>query len=187
MSVHSPCKALPSSASSLSKEQSHVELELTLLVVLEICPPRDVDLQNRKKEVRANLVALKSQYDSSNYLQATVFLIMNNAAQGILSSLFFKYADTSLKKYSSTVATTFTGIASAALFGHVTTMNFLLGISIEFIYLRIYVSFFSPLAKVKDEQQNGSLELSNSKDTQRLLTAVRQTTRSRFCPDEKGF
>ncbi|RIA04546.1 hypothetical protein BRARA_K01239 [Brassica rapa] len=92
---------------------------------------------------------------------------MNNAAQGILSSLFFKYADTSLKKYSSTVATTFTGIASAALFGHVTTMNFLLGISIEFIYLRIYVSFFSPLAKVKDEQQNGSLELSNSKDTQR--------------------
>ncbi|WZY86655.1 hypothetical protein YC2023_033039 [Brassica napus] len=39
MSVHSPCKALPSSASSLSKEQSHVELELTLLVVLEICPP----------------------------------------------------------------------------------------------------------------------------------------------------
>uniref|UniRef100_M4E8M6 Uncharacterized protein n=1 Tax=Brassica campestris TaxID=3711 RepID=M4E8M6_BRACM len=37
----------------------------------------------------------------------------------------------------------------------------------EFIYLLIYVSFFSPLAKVKDEQQNGSLELSNSKDTQR--------------------
>ncbi|WZY87607.1 hypothetical protein YC2023_044342 [Brassica napus] len=97
--------------------------------------------------------------------RATVFLIMNNAAQGILSSFFFKYADTILKKYSSTVATIFTGIASAALFGHVITMNFLLGISIVFISMH---QFFSPLAKVKDEhQQNGSLELSNAKDTHR--------------------
>lgn len=42
-------------------------------------------------------------------------------------------ADTILKKYSSTVATIFTGIASAALFGHMLTMNFILGISIVFI------------------------------------------------------
>jgi hypothetical protein len=42
-------------------------------------------------------------------------------------------SDTILKKYSSTVATIFTGIASAALFGHTLTMNFLLGISIVFI------------------------------------------------------
>ncbi|NDW60297.1 hypothetical protein G0P98_28070, partial [Yangia sp. PrR004] len=40
--------------------------------------------------------------------RATMFLICNNAAQGILSSFFFKYADTILKKYSSTVATIFT-------------------------------------------------------------------------------
>ncbi|KAH0922698.1 hypothetical protein HID58_022716, partial [Brassica napus] len=39
MSVHSPCKALSSFASSLSKEQSQVELELTLLEALEIYPP----------------------------------------------------------------------------------------------------------------------------------------------------
>ncbi|CAA7036290.1 unnamed protein product [Microthlaspi erraticum] len=39
MSVHSPCKTLPSSASSLSKEQSQVELELRLLEGLEIYPP----------------------------------------------------------------------------------------------------------------------------------------------------
>nr|DAD25449.1 TPA_asm: hypothetical protein HUJ06_026913 [Nelumbo nucifera] len=65
--------------------------------------------------------------------KATMFLICNNAAQGILSSFFFKYADTILKKYSSTVATIFTGIASAALFGHTLTMNFILGISIVFI------------------------------------------------------
>nr|VDC62992.1 unnamed protein product [Brassica rapa] len=107
--------------------------------------------------------------DSFDILQghsrATVFLIMNNAAQGILSSFFFKYADTILKKYSSTVATIFTGIASAALFGHVITMNFLLGISIVFISMH---QFFSPLAKVKDEQQqNGSIELGNAKDAHR--------------------
>ncbi|XP_031274436.1 uncharacterized protein LOC116132897 isoform X1 [Pistacia vera] len=39
MSVHSPCKAPPSSASSLPKEQSQVELELRLLEALEIYPP----------------------------------------------------------------------------------------------------------------------------------------------------
>ncbi|XP_059449261.1 CMP-sialic acid transporter 2 [Corylus avellana] len=138
-----------------------------------------------------NEYALKSQYDTSIYLQnlflygygaifnflgilgtvifqgpssfdilqghskATMLLIANNAAQGILSSFFFKYADTILKKYSSTVATIFTGIASAALFGHTLTMNFLLGISIVFISMH---QFFSSLSKVRDEPQNGKLE-----------------------------
>ncbi|EFH58150.1 hypothetical protein ARALYDRAFT_322000 [Arabidopsis lyrata subsp. lyrata] len=96
--------------------------------------------------------------------RATMFLILNNAAQGILSSFFFKYADTILKKYSSTVATIFTGIASAALFGHILTMNFLLGISIVFISMH---QFFSPLSKAKDEQQNGNLELVDAKDGHR--------------------
>ncbi|KAJ6817830.1 CMP-sialic acid transporter 4-like isoform X1 [Iris pallida] len=88
--------------------------------------------------------------------KATMLLIINNAAQGILSSFFFKYADTILKKYSSTVATIFTGIASAALFGHTLTINFVLGISIVFISMH---QFFSPLAKVKDETPNGTLEM----------------------------
>ncbi|XP_042433331.1 CMP-sialic acid transporter 5-like [Zingiber officinale] len=139
-----------------------------------------------------NEYALKSQFDTSIYLQnlflygygaifnflgiigtaifkgpssfnileghsrATMFLICNNAAQGILSSFFFKYADTILKKYSSTVATIFTGIASAALFGHTLTMNFILGISIVFISMH---QFFSPMAKIKDEAPVGSLEM----------------------------
>nr|CAD1819950.1 unnamed protein product [Ananas comosus var. bracteatus] len=139
-----------------------------------------------------NEYALKSQFDTSIYLQnlflygygalfnflgivgtaifkgpnsfdilqghsrATLFLICNNAAQGILSSFFFKYADTILKKYSSTVATIFTGIASAALFGHTLTMNFILGISIVFISMH---QFFSPLAKVKDDKPLGTLEM----------------------------
>ncbi|KAK6781387.1 hypothetical protein RDI58_023571 [Solanum bulbocastanum] len=139
-----------------------------------------------------NEYALKSQYDTSIYLQnlflygygaifnflailgiavfkgpgsldifqghskATMLLIVNNAAQGILSSFFFKYADTILKKYSSTVATIFTGIASALLFGHTLTVNFILGISVVFISMH---QFFSPLSKVKDDQQNGTVEL----------------------------
>ena len=42
-------------------------------------------------------------------------------------------ADTILKKYSSTIATIFTGVASAVLFGHTLTINFVLGISIVII------------------------------------------------------
>ncbi|KAG6601472.1 hypothetical protein SDJN02_06296 [Cucurbita argyrosperma subsp. argyrosperma] len=38
ISVHSPCKAPPSSASSLPKEQPQIELELKLLQALEIYP-----------------------------------------------------------------------------------------------------------------------------------------------------
>ncbi|KAJ9701386.1 hypothetical protein PVL29_006647 [Vitis rotundifolia] len=148
-----------------------------------------------------NEYALKSQYDTSIYLQnlflygygaifnflgivatavvkgpssfdilhghskATMLLIFNNAAQGILSSFFFKYADTILKKYSSTVATIFTGIASAAMFGHTLTINFILGISIVFISMH---QFFSPLSKVKDEEQNGKLEVMDIQDDHRL-------------------
>ncbi|KAM7250894.1 hypothetical protein ACFE04_022777 [Oxalis oulophora] len=39
VSVHSPCKAPPSSASSISKEHAQVEIELRLLEALEIYPP----------------------------------------------------------------------------------------------------------------------------------------------------
>ncbi|KAK4793921.1 hypothetical protein SAY86_011915 [Trapa natans] len=147
-----------------------------------------------------NEYALKSQYDTSIYLQnlflygygaifnflgivgsaiikgpdsfdilqghskATILLICNNAVQGILSSFFFKYADTILKKYSSTVATIFTGVASAALFGHTLTINFMLGITIVFISMH---QFFSPLSKAKEEQQNGILKLVEVNDERR--------------------
>ncbi|KAM7489964.1 hypothetical protein LguiB_027448 [Lonicera macranthoides] len=147
-----------------------------------------------------NEYALKSQYETSIYLQnlflygygaifnflailvtsifkgpdsfdilqghskATMLLILNNAGQGILSSFFFKYADTILKKYSSTVATIFTGIASAALFGHTLTINFILGISVVFISMH---QFFSPLSKVKDEQENGVVERVEVQDNHR--------------------
>ncbi|XP_022742143.1 CMP-sialic acid transporter 4-like isoform X3 [Durio zibethinus] len=100
--------------------------------------------------------------------KATVLLICNNAAQGILSSFFFKYADTILKKYSSTIATIFTGIASAILFGHTLTMNFVLGISVVIISMH---QFFSVLSKVKDEQQSSSLEMVDSQNSQRSRDA----------------
>ncbi|GMH28591.1 hypothetical protein Nepgr_030434 [Nepenthes gracilis] len=88
--------------------------------------------------------------------RATMVLILNNALQGLLSLFFLKYTDSILKKYSSTVATIFTGIASAALFGHTLTMNFILGISIVFISMH---QFFSPLSKAKEEQENRKVEL----------------------------
>lgn len=83
-----------------------------------------------------------SQGDLCAYtlLQVTMLLIMNNAMQGILSSFFFKYADTILKKYSSTMATIFTGLMSALLFGHALTLNFLIGVTIVFISMHIFFS-----------------------------------------------
>lgn len=145
-----------------------------------------------------NEYALKSQFDTSIYLQnlflygygaifnfiaivittafkggnhfdifhghskATMLLILNNAAQGILSSFFFKYADTILKKYSSTVATIFTGLASAALFGHTLTINFILGVSIVFISMH---QFFSSLAKPKDGHRENYDRLDGQSNT----------------------
>ncbi|CAD6260527.1 unnamed protein product [Miscanthus lutarioriparius] len=93
--------------------------------------------------------------------RATTFLIYNNAAQDILSSFFFKYADTILKKYSSTVATIFTILASAAFLGHTLTINFLLGISVVFISMH---QFFSPLAKVKDDKPADLIELEDTQN-----------------------
>ncbi|CAA0833238.1 CMP-sialic acid transporter 2 [Striga hermonthica] len=173
-----------------------------------------------------NEYALKSQYDTSIYLQnlflygygaifnflgilgtvifkgpssfdileghskATMLLICNNAAQGILSSFFFKYADTILKKYSSTVATIFTGIASAALFGHTLTMNFMLGISVVFISMH---QFFSPLSKAKEDLQNGVVEMVDVQDNNRsrdssfinMATGADVEASHRVGPDER--
>ncbi|KAL8483153.1 hypothetical protein ACS0TY_026005 [Phlomoides rotata] len=122
--------------------------------------------------------------------KATMLLICNNAAQGILSSFFFKYADTILKKYSSTVATIFTGIASAALFGHTLTINFMLGISVVFISMH---QFFSPLAKVKDDQQNGVVERVDVLDNHRskessfinMAAGANDEASHRVGPDER--
>lgn len=72
--------------------------------------------------------------------QVTLLLVVNNALQGILSSFFFKFADTILKKYSSTIATIFTGVMSAALFGHPLTLNFCIGVSIVFISMHLFFS-----------------------------------------------
>uniref|UniRef100_A0A7S0RYF6 CMP-sialic acid transporter n=1 Tax=Chlamydomonas leiostraca TaxID=1034604 RepID=A0A7S0RYF6_9CHLO len=71
----------------------------------------------------------------------TLLLIVNNAAQGILSSFFYKFADTILKKYSSTIATIFTALMSWALFAHELTVNFIIGVSIVFISMHQFFSF----------------------------------------------
>ena len=76
----------------------------------------------------------------TGFRAVTFAIVINNAFQGILSSFFFKFADTILKKYSSTIATIFTGLMSAALFGHPITMNFLIGVSIVFISMHLFFS-----------------------------------------------
>jgi drug/metabolite transporter (DMT)-like permease len=76
----------------------------------------------------------------SGFNGVTLALVVNNALQGILSSFFFKFADTILKKYSSTIATILTGLMSAALFGHQLTLNFVIGVSIVFISMHLFFS-----------------------------------------------
>jgi hypothetical protein len=61
--------------------------------------------------------------------------------QGILSSFFYKFADTILKKYSSTMATIFTALMSWAAFSHPLTINFLVGVSIVFVSMHQFFTF----------------------------------------------
>eukprot|EP00877_Chromochloris_zofingiensis_P012402 jgi/Chrzof1/7415/Cz02g22130.t1 len=73
--------------------------------------------------------------------KVTFLLVANNAAQGVLSSFFYKFADTILKKYSSTIATIFTALMSWGLFNHSLTMNFGIGVSIVFISMHQFFTF----------------------------------------------
>lgn len=61
--------------------------------------------------------------------------------QGILSSFFYKFADTILKKYSSTLATIFTAVMSWVMFHHPLTANFALGVSIVFVSMHQFFTF----------------------------------------------
>ncbi|KAJ9174175.1 hypothetical protein P3X46_017230 [Hevea brasiliensis] len=63
MSVHSPCKAPPSSASSLPKEQSQDELELRLLEALEIYPPVKLQGMHRHFVLYGLMEFLRRSFD----------------------------------------------------------------------------------------------------------------------------
>uniref|UniRef100_A0A2P2IVD2 Uncharacterized protein LOC103414283 isoform X1 n=1 Tax=Rhizophora mucronata TaxID=61149 RepID=A0A2P2IVD2_RHIMU len=63
MSVHSPCKAPPSSASSLSKDQSQVELELRFLEALEIYPPARLRGMHRHFAIYGLMEYLRRSFD----------------------------------------------------------------------------------------------------------------------------
>lgn len=76
----------------------------------------------------------------SGATRLTVLLTINGALQGVLSSFFYKFADTILKKYSSAVATLFTGILSHFLLGSEVQINFLIGISVVLISMHQFFS-----------------------------------------------
>jgi hypothetical protein len=97
-------------------------------------------------------------------LESFISSVCVNEINLIYAFFFFPliHADTILKKYSSTVATIFTGIASAVLFGHALTMNFILGISIVFISMHqvnirpcIYFIYFVHRRRGLEEQEGG--------------------------------
>ncbi|KAK4483387.1 hypothetical protein RD792_010573 [Penstemon davidsonii] len=121
-----------------------------------------------------NEYALKSQYDTSIYLQ-NLFLYGYGAIfnfLGILGTVVIK------------------GIASAVLFGHKLTINFMLGISVVFISMH---QFFSPLSKARDDQQNGVLERMDVQDKHRsressfinMAAGANDEASHRVGPDER--
>ncbi|GAU50910.1 hypothetical protein TSUD_91630 [Trifolium subterraneum] len=63
MSVHSPCKPHPSSASSLPKDQAQAELELKLLEALEIYPPIKLQGIHRHFVLYGLMEYLKKSFD----------------------------------------------------------------------------------------------------------------------------
>lgn len=109
------------------------------------------------------------------FRQVVFLLVINNALQGILSSFFFKYADTILKKYSSTIATIFTGLMSAAFFGHELTMNFCIGVTVVFISMHIFFSMGGPKGK---EERASKLAVSPSMEHFNVLSQSSLSSRS---------
>jgi len=79
----------------------------------------------------------------------TLLLVAVNAAQGVLASFFYKWADTILKKYSSTIATVATALLSWALFSHELTPGFLLGVSIVCVSMHQFFSVAAVSLKKK--------------------------------------
>jgi drug/metabolite transporter (DMT)-like permease len=76
----------------------------------------------------------------ANQSSTTLMLVAVNAAQGILASFFYKWADTILKKYSSTIATVATALLSWLLFSHALTPSFLVGVSIVCVSMHQFFS-----------------------------------------------
>jgi hypothetical protein len=85
--------------------------------------------------------------------------------QGILSSFFYKFADTILKKYSSTIATIFTALMSWAMFAHPLTVNFAIGVSIVFVSMHQFFTFTDKAGPAKGAAAaagNGAVALAAS-------------------------
>jgi hypothetical protein len=89
----------------------------------------------------------------SNQSATTLMIVAVNAAQGILASFFYKWADTILKKYSSTIATVATALLSWALFAHALTPSFLVGVSIVCVSMH---QFFSGASLARTPGSAGS-------------------------------
>lgn len=65
----------------------------------------------------------------------TTLIIVCNSCQGVLASLFLKFADTIMKKFSSNIATLVTGLLLATLFHQKLTSNFLIAFAMVSVAL----------------------------------------------------
>lgn len=95
--------------------------------------------------------------------------------QGVLSSFFYKFADTILKKYSSTIATVFTALMSYALFAHELTVNFFIGVAIVFISMHQFFTFGEQVSALWECQRHRLLLWGMSQQHRTLSAEQRQS------------
>eukprot|EP00899_Mesostigma_viride_P016401 jgi/Mesvir1/24762/Mv22019-RA.2 len=101
-----------------------------------------------------NEFALKKNFDSSVHLQNLLMYAFGAFFNLIGLATVTLLKDTILKKYSSTIATIFTGIMSSFLFGHQLTLHFLIGVAIVCISMH---QFFSSAQQSKMSESNARL------------------------------
>ena len=65
----------------------------------------------------------------------TTLIVICNSCQGVLASLFLKFADTIMKKFSSNIATLVTGLLSAIFFSQQLTSNFFIAFAMVSVAL----------------------------------------------------
>ena len=92
----------------------------------------------------------------------TCVLVANNAAQGVLSTFFFKFADSVMKKHSSNAATIFTALLSAVMFGQTLRSNFVVGGVIVLISMHLFYAKPDSLLANGGESRKGGLTVSPS-------------------------
>lgn len=110
-------------------------------------------------------LARPSEYNGILYGMSykTTLIVVCNSCQGVLASLFLKFADTIMKKFSSNIATLVTGLLSATLFNQKLTSNFLIAFAMVSVSLHQFYNL-KPGYSVPQKLAKSSSPISSGAD-----------------------